>query len=797
MRRTGCLVVVLVIALASTVAAQTINLSGNVVDTTGAPIASVTVRLQTADTLTWTDSLGRFAIVRGATQAMRQALPAAAGSAVMTDHTLRFALDNDERVTVELFDLAGRRVRTFLDGRLRQGRYALDVLPAEAAQALYTVRLTVGGRAATFALLRTDRGDRPRALSNRTSSERGPGLARRLASVDSLVVSKMRYNTVKIGLDTYSGNYPNIVLHVDAIEWRVDSLLRLMTLDEKIGQMVQAECDLVRGNNDIQTYFLGSVLSANFAHTRDPSGWADISDGVQAKAAATRLGIPLIYGVDAVHGDNQVNGGVIFPHNVGMGCTRNPALVEQEWRVTAQETNGTGCNWTFGPCIAVPRDERWGRTYEGFGETGELAALMAPAAVRGLQTANFAASGSIAACAKHYAADGGTLWGTGVGSSIDRGDARCDTATLFAVHLAGYLAAAREGLATVMASYSSWQGTWMHGHHYLITDVLKRQFGFEGFVITDYNGVSTIQLPAITDPQAKFREQLRLGAVAGVDMFMSPGNHDTVFNELKAHVSAGNITQARVNDAVCRILGVKYRMGLFQRRTTDRALTAQIGSAAHRAVARECVRQSLVLLKNQNSRLPLSKNGQRIAVVGLHADSLALQCGGWTMGWMTGNPTAGTTILDAISATVTTPSNVTYSANGRNIASADVAVVVTGETSYAEWFGDVPSGIPSLDLPRQSKAFIDTCVAAGKPVVLVIISGRPLILGTYIDKCDAIVAAWLPGTEGQGVADVLFGDYHPTGTLGHSWPRTQAQIPINYGDAVYDPQWPYGYGLTY
>jgi beta-glucosidase len=556
----------------------------------------------------------------------------------------------------------------------------------------------------------------------------------------------------------------------------VEGLLREMTLDEKIGQMTQADRSYLRSEQDIRTYFLGSVLSGGGSAPPDNTapGWADMVDRYQSIALQTRLQVPLVYGVDAVHGHNNVRGAVVFPHNVGLGCARNPGLVERVARATAEEVTATGIRWTFSPCIAVARDERWGRTYESFGETPELAVDNGAAAVRGYQPA-------ILACPKHYLADGGTAGGR------DQGDARMDEATLRAIHLPGYRAAVAAGAATVMASFSSWNGQKMHGNRYLLTDVLKGELGFAGFVVSDWSGID--HLPG------DYTSDVETAVNAGIDMVMVPDRYPEFVSTLRSLVQQGRVPQGRVDDAVRRILRKKVEAGLFDRPYADRSLLAQVGSDAHRQVAREAVRQSLVLLKNDGGALPLSKMARRIHVAGKNADDLGNQCGGWTITWQgsSGTITTGTTILQAVRAAVLGGAQVTYSRDGSGAGGAEAGVVVVGETPYAEGHGDRAL----LDLAPEDVAAVRAVKAARVPTVVVLVSGRPLVLGEILGAADAIVAAWLPGTEGAGVADVLFGDYAPTGRLSHSWPRSTSQVPVNAGDPVYDPLLPYGHGLSY
>ncbi|TFG98702.1 MAG: glycoside hydrolase family 3 protein, partial [Calditrichales bacterium] len=409
--------------------------------------------------------------------------------------------------------------------------------------------------------------------------------------------------------------------NVQPVEKRVEDLLAKMNLDEKIGQMTQVDRKFLKDTNDIQKYFLGSLLSGGGSapDVNAPENWADMIDGYQKIALGTRLAIPLIYGIDAVHGNSNVYGAVIFPHNIGLGCTGNPALVEEAMRVTAEEVAGTGINWNFAPCVAVPRDERWGRTYEGFGETPELVKQMGGFAVRGLQGTNLDNAGSILACAKHFIGDGGTAGG------VDQGDTQLDQETLFNIHLQGYLSALEHNVGSIMISFSSWNGQKMHGHDYLINSVLRGQLGFDGLIVSDWAGID--QLPG------DYKDDIRESILAGIDMIMVPENYESFITNLKALVDEGSIPMTRIDASVRRILKVKFQLGLFENPYTDRSFTASIGSEAHRQVARKCVQQSQVLLKNEANTLPLAKTVKRIHVAGKNADDLGNQCGGWTISW--------------------------------------------------------------------------------------------------------------------------------------------------------------------
>jgi beta-glucosidase len=570
---------------------------------------------------------------------------------------------------------------------------------------------------------------------------------------------------------------------------KVDALLSKMTLDEKIGQMVQADIGALRVKSDIQKYFIGSILSgASSAPSGNrPQSWLQAVNECKSWALKTRLGIPLLYGIDAVHGHNNIDGAVIFPHNIGLGATHDPELVERAERVTAEEVAGTGTRWAFAPCVAVAQDERWGRTYESFGESPSLVAEIGAAAVHGFQGEELsAAPTSILACAKHFLGDGGTLGG------IDEGNTVCDEETLRKLYLPPYRAAIKAGVGSIMVSFSSWNGVKMHGNKYLLTDVLKSELGFQGFLVSDWAAIDQIS------PDYKFDIEQAINA--GLDMIMlprgldHPNNYIAFIADLKELVAGHKVAESRIDDAVRRILRLKFQMGLAENPGTDPALTAAIGSPAHRAVARECVRKSLVLLKNTGHALPLAKNLKHLVVVGRAADDLGIQCGGWTIGWQgqSGEVThGGTTILRAIRQTVAAGTEVTFSPDGNETAGADAVVAVIGELPYAEMKGDRTD----LNLAAEDIALIQKAKAAGAPVITILLSGRPLVPGSALDISDAFLAAWLPGTEGQGVADVLFGDYKPTGKLPRTWPRNNFQLSVQ--PAPGNPLFPCGFGLTY
>ena len=570
----------------------------------------------------------------------------------------------------------------------------------------------------------------------------------------------------------------------------VDALLARMTLDEKIGQMVQVDSSALKDKADVQKYFLGSVLSGGSSDPPDGNSaqsWLNFATAFEIQALQTRLKIPLLYGIDAVHGHNNIDGAVIFPHNIGMGATRDPKLVEREERVTAEEVAGTGIRWAFAPCITVPQNERWGRTYEGFSDHTSLVAELGAAAVRGFQGEKLSADPtSILACAKHFIGDGGTTNG------VDQGNTICDEATLRKLFLPPYHAAVKAGVGSIMVSFSSWNGQKMHGDKYLLTDVLKGELGFRGFLVSDW--------AAIDQLSPDYKSDIAQSINAGLDMIMipngtnKPNNYVEFIGDLKSLVAEGKVPPTRIDDAVRRILRIKFALGLFDSTATNPKLTAAIGSPEHRAVARQAVRESLVLLKNENHLLPLSKKIKRLAVAGAAADNLGMQCGGWTIDWQgrSGEVThGGTTLLAAIRQTVSPETRVTFSADASDVTNADAIIAVVGEPPYAEGRGDRTD----LNLSAKDRALIAKAKASGAPVVTILFSGRPLILNSALDDSSAFVASWLPGTEGLGMTDVLFGDFKFTGKLPRAWPRSSAHLAT--GDKSAKPLFPFSFGLSH
>jgi beta-glucosidase len=609
------------------------------------------------------------------------------------------------------------------------------------------------------------------------------------------------------------------------VQRRVEDLLSRMTLAEKIGQMTQAErASVDTVTSKITTDNLGSLLSGggSVPTPNTPSAWADMVDRYQRAALATRLHIPLIYGVDSVHGHGNLNGATVFPHNIGLGATRDPWLVRDVEHVTAMETRATGPQWAFAPCICAARDDRWGRTYESFSEDPNLVIQM-ETAIEGFQgpPGHLSDPDRVLASAKHFAGDGLTTYGTGSNRHttgdypIDQGVDEVDHPTFERLALQQYVPAVRRyHVGTVMPSYSDvdWVEDGlgnrinMHGNRELITGWLKQKVGFDGFVISDYNGIDHIN-PETTN----FAQKVEAGVNAGIDMFMQPSNFEQFEATLNTLVTSGRVPMARIDDAVRRILTKKFELGLFEHPFTDRRYIDQVGSPAHRALARRAVSESQVLLKNRRGALPIS--GRRdVYVAGSNANNIGNQAGGWTLTWQGGstNVIPGTTILEGIRRQAR--GNVTFSEDASApIPRKALGIVVVGETPYAEGFGDVfgprwgfdpgdkgqPRPVKDMQLSAADKLAVDRVCAAAKRCVIVVVSGRPLILDpAQREEADAIVAAWLPGSEGEGVADTLFGARPFTGKLSFTWPKSLDQEPINVGDRHYDPLYPFGWGLT-
>ncbi len=645
----------------------------------------------------------------------------------------------------------------------------------------------------------------------------------------------------------------------------INELVDKMTLDEKVGQMTQVDKRMLDSENDIAKYFLGSLLSGGGSVPDDnsPKGWVNMINNYQKQALSTRLKIPLIYGIDAVHGHNNVVGATVFPQNIGLGCSNNPELIYRVNHATAVEVAATGLHWTFSPCITVPKDDRWGRQYEGFSESTYIVSRLTHAAITGYEDALTIFNGrKIAACAKHFIGDGGTSWKTGSLEEgihtykIDRGDTKLTEQELRKIHLPPYIEAIKAGVKTVMISFNSWNGVKCHGSKFLINDLLKTELQFEGLVVTDWAGIDEIP--------GDYKSDIITSINAGIDLVMVPGalygqNHYKTFIKLlKESIEEGLIPMSRIDDAIKRILSVKYDLGLFESPYGKIEYASQVGSKEHRKVARDAVRKSMVLLKNKSNILPLKKDANLI-IVGSGANNLGIQSGGWTVEWQgklrpdfevldsnddksvnsaevnsyfkaiydskydAGAATSffnnmdknsnksvdakefqkyeksdifqpsGKSILKAVLEAKDEEGSITYDPDASNLPEDNIIIAVIGEYPYAEGYGDNATiGLNSFD-----KSVLEKCYKSGNKVVVIMLSGRPLMIEKHIDKWDGFIAAWLPGMAGEGVADVLFGDYSPTGKLSFSWPRSINQLPINEGDADYDPLFPLGHGLTY
>jgi beta-glucosidase len=568
------------------------------------------------------------------------------------------------------------------------------------------------------------------------------------------------------------------------IAQKVEALLAQMTLEEKIGQMTQVRHFDDINLGDIRDKFIGSII-----HTQGPTPgnnaaeWQAKFVQLQWLALSTRLGIPMFFGVDAVHGQNTYAGATIFPHNIGLGAANNSKLVENIAAITAIEARATGFNWVFSPCVAIPYNEKWGRVYEAFSESTGITTALTKASVIGHQgePGNHV---SLIATAKHFIGDGSTDFG------VEGGNTTLSQDEIMERLLPPYRAAVEAGVGSVMASFNSLNDIPMHAHRTMITDILKGSLNFEGIVVSDWKAYSRFGGTDVIN--------------AGVDVVMAvEGDFNMYVDGVRNGVLSGVIPKERIDDAVRRILKQKFRIGLFENPFPDSKLISKIGIKEHRDVARQAVRESLVLLKNKDNVLPLKKNA-KIVVVGEFANNSGLQSGGWTVNWqgMTENYEGATTILEGIKKF--TKHEVVHDPDGSaNIDNADVAVIVVGETPYAEFMGDI-GGVMNkyqLTLTPEHQALVEKYSAKGIKTVTVLISGRPLVVTKQLEQVDAFVAAWFPGSEGDGIAEVLFGDYDFKGKLPHSWPKSEEDYKGKYGPNFWDnsiePLFPLGFGLNY
>jgi beta-glucosidase len=615
----------------------------------------------------------------------------------------------------------------------------------------------------------------------------------------------------------------------------VERLLGEMTLAEKVGQMTQVEKYSI-SPDEVAEHGIGSVLSGGGGNPtpNTPETWRDMVASFEDGALRSRLGIPLLYGVDAVHGHTNVCGATIFPHNVGLGATRDPDLVRRVARVTAEELIATGVRWDFAPPVSVPQDIRWGRTLEAYSEDVELVAKLGVAFLRGLQDVDgtgLANPAAVLGSVKHFVADGGTTWCSagsdtiagesagcngnfeaakaiseerrrileqhenqfgemyehGIwGQRIDQGVASITEEELRRVHLPPYIAAIDNGARNIMVSLSSWQGLKLHAHRYLLTDVLKGELGFEGFLVSDWLAIEYLD--------DDYYKAVTIGINAGVDMVMVPHDWRQFTEALTRAAESGDVSMERIDDAVRRVLRVKAEMGLFDGVRTDSASVATFGSSEHRAVAREAVAKSLVLLENKGA-FPLRKDVELVYVAGRAAADIGLQCGGWTIEWrgVPGGDIPGTNLLEAVNGSVSAETEVVYATDGYfEDRVADLGLVVIAEPPYAEMTGDRAD----LTLPPEDIELIGRMRSQCRTLVGIVYAGRPLLITDQVEAFDGLVAAWLPGSEGAGIADVLFGDLPFTGKLPYAWPRNDEQIPLAALEADRNPPlWPRGHGL--
>ena len=592
------------------------------------------------------------------------------------------------------------------------------------------------------------------------------------------------------------------------IEKQVTDLLSRMTLEQKVAQMIQPEIRDITVE-DMRKYGFGSYLNGGGAFPNNnkhatPEDWISLAENLYQASiddSIDGISIPTMWGTDAVHGHNNVIGATLFPHNIGLGAANNPDLIEKIAAITAKEVMVTGIDWVFAPTVAVVRDDRWGRAYEGYSEDPEIVKAYSSAIVKGLQghaDGDFLSDQRVISTVKHFLGDGGTVGGD------DQGDNIATEQELFDLHAQGYVGGLTAGSQSVMASFNSWHGDKIHGNKYLLTDVLKTQMGFDGFVVGDWNGHGQVK--------GCSNESCSQAVNAGLDIFMVPtAAWKPLYENTIAQVKSGEISMARIDDAVSRILRVKFRAGLFDKPSPAKrpfsGKTELIGAPEHRSVARQAVRESLVLLKNKEGILPLSPT-LNVLVAGDGANNIGKQSGGWTVTWQgTGNSNNdfpnGSSIYDGIVETVNASGgSAVLSPSGAYDEKPDVAIVVFGEDPYAEGHGDRDN----LEYQRGDKsdlALLKSFKSEGIPVVALFISGRPMWVNAELNASDAFVAVWLPGSEGNGVSDVLFTDaegkvkHDFVGKLSFSWPKTADQATVNRGDNNETPLLPYGFGLTY
>lgn len=702
----------------------------------------------------------------------------------------RITLPADGPVTVDIFDVGGKKITT-VSGKLDKGTYLLQPFSAKLAQAMYLLKIKAGDRVTYQKLLSTGNSKGGIAIAASTSNVPGV-LAKKFAGVDSIRVGRTGYTPVYIAINTYGDNVGDVTLTPINIEGEVTTLFGQMTTLQKIGQLCMPPTPIaaatVASNNCGSVFGGGGALVGS-----SPSSAATMVDGFQTAMMGTTLKIPILAAYDFVHGASAVPGATMLPHNMALGAIQDTLLIQKAFRVQALEVRGSGCNWGFGPCIAVIRDDRWGRAYEGFSETPDRTQIMARHAVLGIQTTDLSLPTAYVATCKHFAGDGNTANGVNMGETVG------PDATARAINLPGYASAVATGVGCIMPSFSQWcDGTPMHTNATLMNGWLKSTTtgnpGFQGFIVGDWDAANPLQT----------------SIAAGLDVPMAPEASTGIIGTINGFYAAN---QARIDDAVKRVLRVKYWMNLFapSQYMTNRALTALVGCADHRMVARECVRASLVLLKDTNAVLPIPKSAN-VAIWGQGGSDVGIQCGGWTVSWQ-GQAGAipgggGTTILQGAQATCT--GTVTYSNNGSNSGNADYIIAVLSELPYAEvsftdisLTNDAPNvgPGPNTNMATSTNSAVMTAIqtahAAGKKVIGVLMAGRPLDISTVLPNCDAFVWASLPGSEGNGITDVLFGDYNFTGKLALTWPKASGQLQTDVGTTRTNGLFAYGYGLSY
>ena len=744
------------------------DISGTVVDKSKAPshnavvsIKGASAVLPTEQTLSGTDGKFLFSGKYGSegSSVLRPISPSLTGKSIK----------------VEVSDLNGRILKRGSVENVVNSSQEIKALLSGLPRGMYLVVANNGGKRSLLGKANADGG------SSRYTQINMSSLSKASAASQILVVRKAGFlpETLQVSGDK---DYGSITLKRDPIEDQIDEIIAGMTTDEMIAQMTQPEVGMGCG-----TYACGSALEGGGGYTSTfyKSAWAE--------------NIPVLYGKDNVHGMGDVSVATIFPHNIGLGATRDSALVRKIGKAVAVEMWAAHIDYNFAPAVTVPRNEKWGRTYEGFGENPELVASMGAAYIRGLQGDHFDAEWRIPATAKHFIGDGATNGG------VDRGNATLTDEEVRTILLPPYIAAVEQGVQTVMASFNQINGVHQHVDSLRLTGILKVELGFDGFVIADWEGIENSRTPGATDASSysggttgSSKDAVKKAINAGIDMAMVPSSSGGFISNMKSLLSSGDISLDRVKDAVRRILRVKIRGGRIANPNGPSAYVGKsenIGSAEHRAIAREAVQKSLVVLKNEKV-LPLSKTS-KIYLTGSAATSTGIQCGGWTQGWQGSSySVSGATSIQGGFDQVADGARVT------SVADAETIVYAIGESPYAEWYGDFSTLYYSgnISLSGYNISYhanqINTWKESGKKVVVVFITGRPLPVTEIIEAADAFVVAWLPGSEGAGVADVLFGDVKPTGKLPHTWPKSLDQIPINEGDGK-EGLFPYGFGLTY